>query len=116
MKALCGFVLGIGLAAIPLTSRAAIDCTGLVHYALFYADGTVNVLGEWRGGYTYLCNTNGTWGGVPPEVCLSWYATAVKAAADGKELALYYGTDAYTCATLPTYSSSLVPTYVGLKQ
>jgi hypothetical protein len=116
MKKGAQLLLGTALATVCAATQAAIHCEGLVNYALLYSDGTVNVIGAWRGEYTYLCNTNGTWGGISAEVCLSWYALAAKAAADGKVLAVYYNTDSYTCANLPTYGSSLVPTYAGVKR
>lgn len=106
--------LGCILAMSGATANAALHCEGLVDYALLYSEGTVNIRGAWRGDFTIICNTNGTVGGISAEICLSWYASAAKAAADGKRLAVYYATDSYTCANLPTYSSALVPVYVGV--
>lgn len=116
MKKWFQLLLGTAFATVGAQTQAAVSCEGLVSYALLYSDGTVNILGEWRGAYTILCNTNGTFGGIPAEICLSWYASAAKAAADGKAFAVYYNTSSYTCANLPTYSSSLVPTYAGVKR
>jgi hypothetical protein len=96
---------------------ADFQCSGTVQYALLYADGTVNIMTSWRGDYTYLCSTSGSWApatAVPQEVCLSWYATAVKAAAEGRHVAVYYSGTTYTCATLPTYSGAPVPLYFGV--
>jgi hypothetical protein len=98
-----------GAAAIA----SPINCQGTVLDALLYADGSVNIRGSWRSDFTFVCNTNGTFGGVATEVCLSWYATAVKAISLGKTLQVYYNTT-YTCATLPTYGSSPVPVYIGM--
>ena len=39
--------------------------------------------------------------------------TLLNAAAHGKQVTIYYAAT-YTCATLPTYWSAPVPTYVGL--
>jgi len=116
MKRLVQLLLSTALMSFCAATQAAIHCEGLVTYALLYSDGTVLVVGAWRGDATYLCNTSGTWGGIPPEICLSWYALASKAAADSKVFAVYYNTDSYTCANLPTYSFSLVPTYAGVKR
>ena len=104
----------VALLGFPILSRAAIDCTNTVKVALLYSDGSVNIFGSWRNDYTVICNVRGEWGSVPAEVCLSWYATAVKAASEGKMLTLHYATTSYTCANLPTYSNSLVPLYVGI--
>ena len=107
----CGatFLLASGV------SRATdLYCSGTVQYVLMYNDGTVAVLGSWRGDYTYLCSSSGSWGAIPQDVCLAWYATAVKAADDGKHVAIYYSPSTYTCSTLPTYSSAPVPFYFGV--
>lgn len=99
----------------PALTSADIACAGQVREILLYANGTVNLRGNWRNDYTYLCNTTGAWGNVPTEVCLSWYATAAKALADGKEVIVWYAGNAHTCANLPTYGNSPQPTYVGLR-
>jgi hypothetical protein len=108
--------LAIALALTTVTRIAAADiyCTGTVQYVLLYGDGTVSLVGSWRGDYTVLCNTNGTWGNIATEICLAWYGTAVKAAAESKHVAVYYSPSSYTCATLPTYGSSSVPYYFGV--
>lgn len=115
MKAQHGFMLGAALALLSFQSNAATDCTGTVTRALLYGDGTVNLLTSWRGDYTEVCNTNGTFGSIAGDVCLSWYATALSAIAHGKQVNIYYA-GTYTCATLPTYWSAPVPTYFGLVQ
>jgi len=108
-------ILAVALTALPQLAGAAISCMGSVDEVLLYADGTLNVRGNWRNDYTFLCNTNGTWGNVPAEVCLGWYGLLAKAAADNKTVLMWYETTA-TCATVPTYGSSPVPIYVGLKR
>ena len=105
--------LGAALALISLSSHAVTDCNGTVTRVLLYADGSVNLQGSWRGDFTVLCNTNGTFGGISSETCMSWYGTALSAAAHGKQINVYYAAT-YTCATLPTYWSAPVPTYVGV--
>lgn len=91
-------------------AHAAIECVGKVGKVLLYADGSVNVLGAWRGDYTIVCNTNG--GAVSTEVCLSWYATLLKAKANNTDVTVYYNTT-YACNNLPTYGSTPTPVYVG---
>src|SRR4051794_26825318 len=92
-------VLGAVLALVSFSSHAATDCNGTVTRVLLYGDGSVNLLASYRNDYTVLCNTNGTFGGIPAEVCLSWYATALDAVAHGKQVNVYYGAT-LTCATL----------------
>lgn len=101
------------LFAFPIAGVTAVDCRGTVNQVLLYADGTLNVLGSWRGDFTFLCNTNGTIGNVPTEVCLGWYALLTKAKADNLSVTVYYFTNT-ACNALPTYASAPVPVYVGL--
>lgn len=60
-------IVGLGLAAAlaSLTAHAAFDCSGAVLQALHYADGSVNIQTAYRNDFTVICNTNGTWNGVP---------------------------------------------------
>lgn len=94
----------------PIQAHAAIDCIGKVLKVLLYADGSLNVLGSWRGDYTILCNTNG--GAVSTEVCMGWYGLLVKAKAANSDVTVYYNTT-YACNNLPTYGQSPTPVYVG---
>jgi hypothetical protein len=107
---------GAALSIVGAVTQAAIHCEGLVTYAFLYADGNLNVLGAWRGDYTVLCNVNGTRNGISPEICLSWYASAAKAAADAKIFAVYYDTTTHTCANLPVYTSAPAVVYAGIKR
>lgn len=93
-------------------AHAAVDCVGTVAKVLLYADGTVNIVGSWRGDYTFVCSTSGSFGAVPAEVCLTWYATLMKAKTDNLNVTIYYNTNT-ACAALPTYGSSPVPVYLG---
>lgn len=100
-----------GLALAP--AHAAVDCVGKVSKVLLYADGTVNILGSWRGDYNFVCSTSGAFGSVPAEICLSWYATLTKAKTENLDVTVYYNTNT-PCAALPTYQSSPAPVYIGL--
>lgn len=108
-------VLPIVAAALcgPSQAHAAVDCVGKVAKVLLYEDGTVNIVGSWRGDYNFVCSTSGNFGNVPAEVCLSWYATLVKAKTDNLDVTVYYNTNT-PCSALPTYGSSPVPVYIGL--
>lgn len=96
-------------------AAADLNCNGKVSDVLMYSDGTVNVRSDWRADFTYVCSTSGSWASsISTEVCLAWYATLIKAQASGLRLAVYYAGSSATCSTLPTYSASLVPLYIGL--
>jgi hypothetical protein len=100
--------------AFPVLGAAAVDCVGTVSKVLLYADGTVNIMGSWRGDYTFVCSTTGVYGSqVSAEVCLGWYALLTKAKADNLNVTVYYNTNT-PCNGLPTYQSTPVPHYVGL--
>lgn len=107
--------LAIFLAVFGCQQASAIDCNGKVLRVLLYVDGTVNILGNWRGDYTYICSTSGSWGNASTEVCLTWYASLVKARADNANVSISYNSSS-TCATLPTYSASPMPAYIGLME
>jgi hypothetical protein len=101
------------LLAVPTVGFTAVECRGKVDQVLLYADGSLNILGNWRGDFTILCNTNGTIGNIPTEICMGWYGLLTKAKADNLNVAVYYFTNA-ACNALPTYGSAPVPVYVGL--
>lgn len=92
-------------------ARADIYCSGTISEVLMYASGSVLILSSWRGDWTEICNTQGSFGGIDGASCLAWYGAAVKAAASQMQAGVYYSGNAYTCANLPTYDSSLVPVY-----
>jgi len=98
-----------GLISPP--ARADFYCSGTISEVLMYSTGSVLILTSWRGDWTEICNSQGAFGGIDGATCLAWYAAAVKAAASQIQAGVYYSGNAYTCANLPTYGSSLVPVY-----
>ena len=106
----------VSLAALASFQAAAdLNCNGKVGDVLLYSDGTVNIRSDWRGDFTYICSTSGSWApNITTEVCLAWYATLVKAQASGLRVSVYYGGNPGTCSTLPSYSASPTPIYIGL--
>ena len=108
-----GLLVAVGALCAGHQAHAAVDCVGKIAKVLLYADGTVNIVGSWRGDYNFVCSTSGAFGSVPAEVCLSWYATLMKAKTDNLDVTVYYNTNT-ACSALPTYGSSPVPVYIGL--
>ncbi|MBM0106554.1 hypothetical protein JM946_17635 [Steroidobacter sp. S1-65] len=106
-------IFAVGALCTAQQAQAAVDCVGKVAKVLLYSDGTVNIVGQWRGDYTFVCSTSGSFGTVSAEVCLSWYATLMKAKADNLDVTVYYNTNT-ACSALPTYGNSPVPVYIGL--
>ena len=103
----------LSFAAAPV--QAAQYCVGKITNVLMYADGRVLIVGTWRGDYTTICSTQGNFGNIATEVCLSWYGAALKARADNTNVTIYYPNDGgHTCADLLTYGNSPAPEYLLL--
>ncbi len=102
------------LLAIPQSCQQALaaplGCTGTIQKIIQYADGRMMIVGDWRGDFTMVCNTETTWNGISPGVCTKWYAAADIAYATGKPVVVSYA-DAgnATCANLPNYQSAPPP-------
>ena len=65
----------------------------------------------------YLCNTNGSWGGISSDTCKTWISYAQVAQTSGQELEITYsGVTETDCATLPINSASYVPYIVSLSK
>jgi len=107
-------VCGVAVVSMSVFSSAnALDCSGKISHVLMYSSGVVMIVGSWRGDYTVICSTDGSWGGIASETCLAWYGTALKARADNTTVDVYYASPgSSTCATLPTYGGALVPGYL----
>jgi hypothetical protein len=106
-----GVVLLAGM--MPTLAQAELSCSGKINAVLLYNDGSVLVGASWRNDYVKLCNTQD--GAVPSEVCLGWYAAALKARAENTTVGVhYYGTPAASCITLPTYNNTPAPAYFGV--
>lgn len=109
------WVLPIVAMALSSTAYATEYCYGKITNVAMYADGTVLIVGTWRGDYTTICSTQGTWGGIPAETCMAWYGAALKARADNTNVVMYYpNTNGATCSNIPTYGGSPAPGYLML--
>jgi hypothetical protein len=105
-------ILAMALGMLPLAALANFDCGTRVNNVLVYSDGSVNVFFAIRGDYTYICNLTTPRLGVDPTTCAMWTALLLSARKNASNVMLYYsGTG--SCATLPVYSNSPAPVYVG---
>ncbi|MEO8016532.1 MAG: hypothetical protein ABI769_01855 [Pseudomonadota bacterium] len=113
----CGYLrvltLLVALSFAPAFARADTYCSGVLNEYLVYADGSLMIRGAWRQGWTYLCNVQGTWKGIPAEACFSWLAIVGSSKAHAKPLGVYYSGD-LNCAALAEYSASPAPVYVRM--
>ena len=113
------FFRAVGLSVVALSlsvnARADFFCNVTVNAVLAYNAGQVNVLHSGRGDYTIICNlsepyVNGLT--VGPSTCAMWYATLLRAKKNNQLVQFWFpGTG--SCATIGTYGSAPVPTYIG---
>jgi hypothetical protein len=96
----------------PLTAQAAFECDVKVLRVLVYSSGAVNVLHSGRNDYTVICYLDTTSGGVAPTTCAMWTAMLQAIKRKSGTATFYYPTDG-TCATMGTYGSAPVPSYIG---
>lgn len=109
-------ILAVLLAGeVPNAFGADLYCSGKVTGVLLYQDGYVMIYGSWRNDWTYVCNTQGSWGTASTEVCLAWYGALLKAKSENTTVQVWYPNEnSYGCNALPTYSTSRVPGYVAM--
>jgi len=100
------------LMALSVNSVADYNCEVTVNRVLIYGNGDVNVLHSGRGDYTYICNTKGIWKGVDTVTCALWVGMLQSIQNNSKKAIFYYGGKG-SCTTLPTYSNTPAPTYIG---
>lgn len=103
------------VSSVMLTTQiasAAFQCNVQLTSVLVYADGSVNVNHTGRGDYTFICNLNSVYKGVPTSTCAAWTALLLQTKKANGILQFYYDTGT-SCSTLPTYGNAPVPTYIG---
>lgn len=111
-------VVGLSCLTLSLSASADFACAVTVQGVLPYADGSLNVRHSGRNDWTVICNldapyTNVT--AVSPTVCASWMVILLRAKKNNTPIQFWFA-GAGSCATLGTYWSSQVPTYVGEAQ
>ena len=109
-----GLVVFAGICC-ALSAHAQFSCKVSINGVLAYNDGSVNVLHSGRGDWTVVCAlgrpyTQGLT--VGPETCAVWYATMLRAKKNVQLLDFYFNGSG-TCATINTYWTAPVPTYIG---
>jgi hypothetical protein len=94
--------------------RADVYCFATINEYLVYSDGTLAINASFRNDWITLCSTQGVLYNVSVEACMTWYSTIAAAKIHNKTIGIYYGTN-LTCASLPTYGSSIAPSYVRIQ-
>ncbi|WP_299493362.1 hypothetical protein [uncultured Shewanella sp.] len=105
--------ISMGLSALfSAASFASFHCDVSLNRILVYKDGKVNVWHSGRGDYTNICNLKTENNGVSIATCAMWTSMLQSIKKDNGKAIFYYAGDG-SCATLPTYSSSPTPEYIG---
>lgn len=108
-------VVGLLAIGLPFAARAEIPyCEGLIQKVYVSNVGDVVALPSWRNDWIVYCNLNAPRGSVSPTTCALWAATLLLAYRTQKSTITSYWDNptAKTCATMATYGSADVPTYV----
>ena len=100
------------LAARPMSALADFSCNTTLNAVLLYQDGSVNILHPARNDYTYVCNLQVPRLGVDTVTCAMWASLLLAAHKDRSQVTFLYPGSG-SCATLPIYSNSPAPTYIG---
>jgi hypothetical protein len=100
------------LAVLPLNAYAVFECDAQVTQVLVYGDGSVGVLHTARNDIVFICNVQNARLGVGVATCSMWTSMLIKIKENGGTANFYYdGTG--SCGTLPTYTNSPAPVYIG---
>jgi hypothetical protein len=102
----------LAIALLPLPALADFQCDAQVKNVLIYSDGSVNVKHSVRNDYTMICNLKIERLGVSTETCSMWTAMLLNFQKNAS-LAQFYYSGTGSCATLPVYSYSPAPLYIG---
>ncbi|GAB1624078.1 hypothetical protein AAOGI_41280 [Agarivorans albus] len=87
-------------------------CEVTIKRVLVYGDGSVNILHDGRNDYTYICDLNKPRKGVEIVTCAMWVSMLQSLQHNNTKAVFYYSGNG-SCPTLPTYSSSPAPVYIG---
>ena len=88
-------------------------CKGNIKTLWIEGSGNVYIVGTWREHHTKICNINGEWKGVKPDVCKVWVGTAQLAYAAKSDVLARYDLDSIeSCAAIPTYGAAPAPNYL----
>ncbi|MBQ4890693.1 hypothetical protein J8L86_12605 [Shewanella sp. MMG014] len=98
--------------SLSFSTSAAFNCSVDVSRVLIYGNGSVNILHTGRGDYTYICNLNNDWKGVSVTTCAMWTGMLQSIKQNNGKAIFYYGGEG-SCSTLPTYSGTPAPVYIG---
>lgn len=100
------------LFALPFQAMASYTCSVTVNKVLVYANGNVNIKHSGRGDYTVICNLKTPRTNVSITTCAMWTSMLQNIKKNDGKASFYYSGEG-SCATLPTYSSSPTPVYIG---
>lgn len=106
--------MSMGLSALfSASSFADFNCNASIQRILIYQDGKVNIFHSARNDYTNICNLKTEKNGVSIATCAMWTSMLQSIKKENGKAFFYYAGEG-SCATLPTYSSSPAPIYIGV--
>jgi hypothetical protein len=97
---------------VPLSAHAAFECDATIRQVLVYGDGSVGVLHSARNDLVFICNVQTARLGVDIGTCAMWTSMLIKIK-DKAGIANFYYNGTGSCSTLPTYTNSPAPLYIG---
>jgi len=106
---LLGFFLLVSLPAFA----GNIWCAGKITGVYVGANGDVIINGDWRNGWTRVCNVKT--GSVDTVTCSLWSSYAASAVQNNLNVRLMYTGD-FQCNNIPTYASAPAPQYLMLEK
>ncbi|RYV04080.1 hypothetical protein SOPP22_01370 [Shewanella sp. OPT22] len=112
MRKIKSLFISIVLMFVSTSVFAAFNCEVEIKRVLVYATGEVNILHTGRNDYTFICNAKGTWKGIDTVTCALW-VSMLQSTQNNNKKAIFYYSGSGTCASLPTYSTSPAPVYIG---
>jgi len=105
-------LLSIVLISLPMSAFADFSCLAVPTAVLVYGDGSINIYHAGRNDYTYVCNLSTPRLGVDPVTGALWTSMLLAAKKNNQIIQILYPGSG-SCATLPVYSNSPAPTYIG---
>lgn len=81
-------------------------------------DGSVSIYSSWRNSWTFICNVNEEWKGIPPQTCWAWFAQLNSSIMENRPVIIAYNAyaDVSACATIPAYGGAAAPMYVRMQK
>lgn len=105
----CVLLCALGLSASPALAHQW--CRGRITGMYIDDGGAVFITPTFIENWLQICNVNGPWNGITPEVCKTWIGVATTLQVTQQDGLLLYRVDT-PCNALPTYGAAPPPAYL----